>query len=107
MINCVATLRRSYGQIKMMMIIVPTFTCTILFEQIKGYWLVVIPCLAGICKDVCIVVHVRIDCGIYIASTLNNTLNSIATQMVQGLPDYAQKFTYYTSLAAPDPSLTL
>ena len=47
--------------------------CTILLEQIKGfyhgitrysYWLVVIPILAGICKDVYIVVHVRIDCGI-------------------------------------------
>ena len=43
-----------------------------LLEQIKGFyhgitkiiWLVVIPCLAGIFKDVYIVVHVRIDCGI-------------------------------------------
>jgi len=29
------------------------------------------------------------------------------TQTVQGLVDYAQKFTYYASLVAPDPSLTL
>jgi len=27
--------------------------------------------------------------------------------MVQGLAYYAQKFIYYASLAAPDPSLTL
>ena len=47
-------------------------SCTMLLEQIKGFyhgitkifWLVVIPCLAGILKDIYIVVHVRIDCGI-------------------------------------------
>ena len=56
-------------------------TCTMLLKQIEGfyhgikysYWLVVIPCLAGICKDAYIVVHVGlhsstcdayIDCGI-------------------------------------------
>jgi len=27
--------------------------------------------------------------------------------MVRGLADYAQKFMHYTSLAAPDPLLTL
>ena len=48
-------------------------TCTMLLEQIKGFyhgiflldWLVVIPCLVGICKDVYVVVHVRIDCGVH------------------------------------------
>ena len=47
-----------------------------LLEQIKGFyrgitkihvysnWLVVIPCFVGIFKDVYIIVHVRIDCGI-------------------------------------------
>ena len=29
------------------------------------------------------------------------------TQTVQGLADYAQKFMYYVSMAAPDPLLTL
>jgi len=31
----------------------------------------------------------------------------IYAQMVQELADYAQKFTYYASLAAPDPSFIL
>ena len=33
-------------------------------DQRVSYWLVVLPCLAGILKDAYIVVHVRIDCGI-------------------------------------------
>jgi len=34
------------------------------FTTVYSYWLVVIPCLADICKGVYIVVHVRTDCGI-------------------------------------------
>ena len=78
------------------------YACTMLLEQIKGFYhgityqLVVIPCLAGICKDVYIVIHVRTDCGIQIKQH-----TKLYTQMVQGLANYAQK------LCKPDPSLTL
>ena len=91
--------------------------CTMLLEQIKGFYhgitkifllvgnYTVIPCLSGIFKDVYIVLHVRIDCGLdYITSKQHTKLY---IQMVQGLANYAQKFTHYTSLAAPDPLLTL
>jgi len=69
-----------------------------LLKQIKGFYhgitkmfLLVssIPCLAGICKDVYIVVQVRIDCGIldYITSKQHTKLYA---QTVQGLADNAQ-----------------
>ena len=78
-----------------------------LLEQIKGFchgitnWLVVIPCLIGICKDVYVVVQLwDLD---YITSKQHTKLYA------QGLADYAQKYScsYYASLAAPAPSLTL
>ena len=92
------------------------YICTILLEQIKGFYhgITKIFLLVGQLyhaqlasfKDAYIVVHVRIDCGIQITLPLSNTLK-LYTQTVQGLADYAQKFIHYTSMAGPDPSLTL
>ena len=81
-------------------------------EQIKGFYhgitkiFLLIGSYTMLSKDV----YNSITCENWLWDLDYNTSKQhtkLYTQMVQGLADYAQKFTYYTSLAAPDPSLTL